>query len=75
MRSFIICASASNDSDKTTENKAGLADSKYEGMGNVYDIIAGEMGRVRSLGRSRHKWKCNKNINLFLGGMACYGLE
>jgi len=31
-RSFIICASASNDSDKSTESKAGVADSKYEGI-------------------------------------------
>lgn len=44
-------------------------------MGNVYSIIVGETGRVRSLRRSRHKWKCDININLFLGGMACYGLE
>jgi hypothetical protein len=40
-RSFIICASVSNDSNKTTENKAGGAGSKYEGMGNLYNIIDG----------------------------------
>lgn len=51
------------------------ADSKYEGVGNLYNITAGEPGRLRSLGRSRRKWKCNININLFLGGIACYGLE
>jgi len=74
-RSFIICASTSNDIDKTTENNAGGADTKYGGVGNLYNVIFGEPGRLRSLGRSRHKWKCNININPFLGRMACYGLE
>ena len=45
-RSFIICASLSNDSDKTTENKAGGAGSKYEGMGNLYNIIVGGTGKA-----------------------------
>lgn len=74
-RSFIICASSSNASDKTTENMAGGADSKYEGVGNLYDFTVGEPGRLRSRGRSRHKWKCNIKVNLFFGGMVCYGLE
>jgi len=74
-RNFIICASASNDGDISTENKAGGADSKYEEMGNLYNVIVGEPGRLTSLGQSRHKWKYNININLFLGGMACFILE
>jgi hypothetical protein len=32
------------------KNKAGGADSKYEGMGSLYNIIVGELERLRLLG-------------------------
>jgi hypothetical protein len=50
VRSFITSASTPNVSNKSMENKAGCADSKYEGMGNKYSIIVGELERIRSLG-------------------------
>jgi hypothetical protein len=33
-------------SDKTTENKAGGADSKYEGKGNWYNFVVGGIGKA-----------------------------